>query len=86
MVVLWEIPFWNPLFLIVKAKDLIIVQVNPIHKKGVPKTTRDIFDRLNQIIFNSSIIREIRGILNIQKLSQDVGIIMLIRKLKNSCH
>jgi NTE family protein len=35
----------------------------------VPKTARAILDRMNEVTFNSSLMREIRGIVNIQKLS-----------------
>ncbi len=63
-------PILEPLIYNFDTKDLLIVQVNPVNKPGIPKTPREILDRLNEVTFNSSLMREIRGIVNIQKLSE----------------
>lgn len=63
-------PILEPLVYNCAAKDLVIVQVNPINKPGVPKTPRQILDRLNEVTFNASLMREIRTIINIQKMSE----------------
>lgn len=62
-------PILEPLIYNCESNDLLIVQVNPIEREGIPKTSRDILDRINEVTFNSSLMREIRGIVNIQKLS-----------------
>jgi len=62
-------PILEPLIYNCGSKDLLIVQVNPITKRGVPKTPREILDRMNEVTFNASLMREIRSIVNIQKLS-----------------
>jgi NTE family protein len=62
-------PILEPLIYNCSSKDLMIIQVNPINRKGIPKTVREILDRVNEVTFNASLIREIRNIVNIQKLS-----------------
>ncbi len=64
-------PILEPLVYNSPSRDILIIQVNPINKKGVPKTSHDILDRLNEITFNSSLMREIRNIVNIKKLSDE---------------
>lgn len=53
-----------PLFPLVReteAKDLILIQINPMRREEIPKRSGDINNRLNEIIFNSSILHEIRA-------------------------
>jgi len=38
--------------------DLLVVQLNPIRYEGQPKNTRDINQRLNQVIFNRPLMEE----------------------------
>lgn len=54
-------PLW-PLFDHSPADDVVIVQINPVVRPGVPKTARDILNRLNEITFNASMLRELRAI------------------------
>lgn len=42
--------------------DTIIVQINPLERKGVPMNTHEIQNRLNEITFNSSLLKELRSI------------------------
>lgn len=44
------------------SKDVIIVHINPIERKKLPKTAAEIFDRMNEISFNSSLMREMRAV------------------------
>lgn len=44
------------------SRDVIVVQVNPINRDEVPTTAPDIWDRVNEISFNSSLMREMRAI------------------------
>lgn len=48
--------------------DILVVQVNPTHRDDVPRTAQDIADRVNQISFNASLMREIRTIANVTRL------------------
>lgn len=49
--------------------DIVIVQVNSTHCDEVPRTASEIINRVNEISFNSSLMREIRAI---------AGVIMLV--------
>lgn len=45
-----------------KTLDYVIVQINPIFRKGAPKTAREIVNRVNEISFNASLLQELRSI------------------------
>ncbi|MGE3867869.1 MAG: patatin-like phospholipase family protein, partial [Hyphomonadaceae bacterium] len=59
-----------PLFDTTDTDDILIVGVNPIERKGAPRTTREIFGRLNEITFNASLLSEFRAIDFVQRLIQ----------------
>lgn len=42
--------------------DVVIVHINPIVRRGVPRTAADILNRINEVSFNSSLMREMRAI------------------------
>lgn len=44
------------------TNDIVVIQINPIERKGVPKTPMDIQNRMSEISFNSSLLKELRGI------------------------
>lgn len=44
------------------SRDVMIVHINPIIRRGVPKTASEIMNRVNEISFNSSLMREMRAI------------------------
>lgn len=44
------------------TRDLIVVQINPMVREELPRTGREIINRLNEITFNSSLIKELRAI------------------------
>ena len=44
------------------SRDVIIVHINPIERAKLPRTAPEIFDRINEISFNSSLMREMRTI------------------------
>jgi NTE family protein len=50
------------------ADDIVIIQINPILKPGLPKTARDISDRVSEITFNSALLKELRAIDFVQRL------------------
>jgi NTE family protein len=43
-------------------RDILLIKINSINISGVPKTARDIADRVNEISFNSSLINEMKMI------------------------
>ncbi|MEM6676410.1 MAG: patatin-like phospholipase family protein [Pseudomonadota bacterium] len=50
--------------------DIVIVQINPVLREGVPKTAREILNRVNEITFNSSLLRELRAIDFVRRLKE----------------
>jgi len=58
------------------AHDLLIVQINPMERKELPRTSAEIMNRLNEITFNASLISEINTLLLLKDLvtSQHVGL------------
>ena len=60
-----------PLIYETDALDIMIVHINPLNVKDVPRTAPEILDRVNEISFNSSLVREMRAIAFVQKLVAD---------------
>jgi NTE family protein len=44
------------------SPDVVIVHINPIERQELPTTARDILNRMDEISFNSSLMREMRAI------------------------
>ncbi|MEM8798357.1 MAG: patatin-like phospholipase family protein, partial [Pseudomonadota bacterium] len=44
------------------SADILVIQINPVKRSGVPRSAREILNRVNEITFNSSLIHELRGI------------------------
>jgi NTE family protein len=61
-------PSLFPLFYSTDARDVLIVHINPIVRNTVPKTPTEIYDRVNEVTFNSSLIKELRAVAFVQKL------------------
>ncbi|MBI1779454.1 MAG: patatin-like phospholipase family protein [Proteobacteria bacterium] len=65
-------PYWDggymgnpslfPLIYNCESKDVMIVQVNPLTCDQVPASARGILDRVNEISFNSTLMREMRAV------------------------
>lgn len=53
-------PLW-PLFYDTTCHDVIIVQINPIERPGIPRSPDEIANRLNEITFNASLLGELRA-------------------------
>lgn len=51
--------------------DTVIIQINPVERKGVPRSSHDIQNRLNEITFNSSLLKELRSIDFVARLIED---------------
>jgi NTE family protein len=56
------------------SKDVVVVHINPLERKELPRTAPQIFDRINEISFNSSLMREMRAIAFVTKLIDDGAI------------
>jgi NTE family protein len=55
-------PTLTPLVRESNAHDTILVQINPRERPGPPRTASDILNRLNEISFNSPLMKELRMI------------------------
>ncbi len=51
-----------------KSCDVVIIHINPIMRRGVPRTAPEILNRINEISFNSSLMREMRAIAFVTRL------------------
>jgi NTE family protein len=66
------VPYWDggymgnpalfPFFDGALSNDVVVVQINPITRKGAPRSAREILNRVNEITFNASLLREFRAI------------------------
>ncbi|MGI9381241.1 MAG: patatin-like phospholipase family protein [Methyloligellaceae bacterium] len=66
------VPYWDggymgnpvlyPFYYSSSCDDIVVVQINPVERKGAPKSAREILDRVNEITFNGSFLRELRAI------------------------
>ncbi len=61
-------PAIYPLFYHTSTDDMVVVHINPIERKDIPTEPHDILNRVNEISFNSSLLREFRAIAFIQKM------------------
>jgi NTE family protein len=53
------------------CQDILILHINPIFRDQVPETAVDILNRMNEISFNSSLMREMRAISFVSKILDD---------------
>ncbi|ASM72421.1 MULTISPECIES: patatin-like phospholipase family protein [Roseobacteraceae] len=51
--------------------DIVVININPLERDGVPYTPQQIQNRINEISFNSSLLREMRAIALVQRLLDD---------------
>lgn len=51
-----------------QSHDIVIVQINPILREELPRSAGDILNRINEITFNASLIKDIRSMALLKKL------------------
>lgn len=61
-------PALYPLIYNSDCRDIVIVQINPLYRERVPTDARGILDRVNEISFNSTLMREMRAIHFVNRL------------------
>lgn len=66
-------PLLTPVIHESAAQDTLLVQINPVERLETPRTAREILDRLNEISFNSSLKKELRGIAMFKRAVADEG-------------
>lgn len=64
-------PALFPLFGHDLPRDILIVAINPMERKRLPRTPVEIQDRINEISFNSSLLRELRAIQFVKRLTEE---------------
>ncbi|HEY1398896.1 patatin-like phospholipase family protein [Roseateles sp.] len=74
-------PFWDggfsgnpalwPLVYGTESDDVLLIQINPRQHDGIPRTSTEIDDRINEITFNASLVAELRAIHFVQRLLRD---------------
>jgi NTE family protein len=64
-------PALYPLFARHLPADIIVININPLERDTLPVTARQIQNRINEISFNSSLLRELRAIAFVQRLLED---------------
>jgi NTE family protein len=60
-----------PLIYGCESPDVIIVHINPMTRPSLPKTATEIMNRLNEISFNSSLMREMRAVAFVSRLIEN---------------
>ncbi|MEM9880587.1 MAG: patatin-like phospholipase family protein [Pseudomonadota bacterium] len=53
------------------SNDILIVQINPVYREEVPRTSREILNRINEITFNASLLRELRAMDFVSRLIEE---------------
>ncbi|MEK1890967.1 MAG: patatin-like phospholipase family protein [Phyllobacterium sp.] len=71
-------PYWDggyggnpalyPFFYSSESEDVLLIQINPIERRGTPKTAREISERIDEITFNAALLREFRSIAFVNSL------------------
>lgn len=64
-------PAFFPLFSGALPEDIVIININPLERDDLPVTPQQIQNRLNEVSFNSSLLREMRAIDFVQRLLED---------------
>ena len=72
------VPYWDggylgnpvlfPFLQSTQTEDVLVVQINPLVRKKVPHSNREIVSRVQEISFNSSLLVELRGIAFVNRL------------------
>ncbi len=74
-------PYWDggyggnpalyPFFYATPTDDVLLVQIYPVTREGAPRSAREIQNRIDEITFNSGLLREFRAIAFVNQLIDD---------------
>ena len=53
-------PTMTPLVQECVSDDTILVAINPVERPSIPRSARDILNRLNEVSFNAALLKELR--------------------------
>jgi NTE family protein len=62
-------PTITPLIRDCASNDTILVQVNPVERPGTPRSARDIINRVNEVSFNATLLKELRMMAVLRQVS-----------------
>jgi NTE family protein len=79
-------PAMFPLLYGCRASDIVLVEINPIRVDEVPTTARAIMDRINDISFNATMMREMRTIAFVTRLLEQHRLIGKTRYRRINFH
>lgn len=65
-------PTITPLVRECNSHDTLLVAVNPVERPGTPRSAREILDRLNEVAFNATLLKELRMIALLRQVA-DAG-------------
>jgi len=65
-------PTITPLVRESDSQDTLLVAVNPLERPGTPRSAREILDRLNEVSFNATLLKELRMIALLRQVA-DAG-------------
>jgi len=63
-------PSMGPLIRECVSDDTILVQINPIERTGTPRSAREIHNRINEIAFNSSLLKQLMAGAMLRRVAQ----------------
>ena len=63
-------PTITPLVRECNSKDTVLVQINPVERPGLPRSARDILNRLNEVSFNAVLLKELRMMALLRQVAQ----------------
>lgn len=61
-------PALYPLFYQTESRDIVIIHLNPLYREEIPTTAPEIMNRINEISFNDSLLKELRAVSFVKKL------------------
>jgi NTE family protein len=65
-------PTITPLIRECTSNDTILVQINPVERASLPRTAREIANRVNEVAFNAALLKELRMIALLRQVA-DAG-------------
>jgi NTE family protein len=75
------VPYWDggfmgnpvlfPFFYETSTLDVVLIQINPIERKGTPASVTEILGRIDEITFNAALLQEFRAINFVARLIAD---------------
>lgn len=61
-------PALFPLFYNTESRDIMIIHLNPLYREEIPTTAPAIMNRINEISFNDSLLKELRAVDFVKRL------------------